>query len=229
MHEQAPLALAPPAGAASWAEDTLLPVRLGEELARLNGAFAALAVDCHAQRPGMPAFGLAGHVMAGLARVPVGASLPALPFALFDIRFRDERYWKAELAACGSVHDALPAIAAEPRVRRFARGAVTLAWHMAQVAPGAARLALGLDTATLDGLAGLPVGSLDTLARRVAPAVAARFSTRERFWSLIASAMRFPGDATRLERLRWLGLQLQGAESARLQQLHRRLRRPTQE
>jgi hypothetical protein len=85
-----------------------------------------------------------------------------------------------------------------------------------------------MESPTQQLLASLPVGALDALAQRVSGAVAARFCTRERFWGLVTSAVRFGQDTAALERLRLLGLQLQGADSARVQQLHRRLRRTTQ-
>ncbi len=102
---------------------------------------------------------------------------------------------------------------------------MTLAWHFAQSEPRAARLALGMETTVQEALTALPVGALEPLAQRVAGVVAARFCTRERFWGLVTAAIRFGQDNAAIERLRLLGLQLQGAESARVQQLNRRLRR----
>ena len=228
MQEQAPLALPPPAGAAHWGVEPLFGSRFTDALGGLNAAFLGLAAELHAARPGMPALGLPAHVLAALARAAVPARALALPYALFDLRFRDARFWRLESAACAAVNDAQAAHAADPRLLRFARGAVTFAWHLSQAEPRAARLALGIEPATQDLLAGLPVGALEALARRVSPSLAARFCTRERFWALLAAAGRFAPDAGALERLRLLGLQLQGAESARTQQLHRRLRRSTQ-
>jgi hypothetical protein len=65
---------------------------------------------------------------------------------------------------------------------------------------------------------------MERLTRRVAPALTARFGTRARFW------LQFEGCAVRpdeqsVDMLRQLGLQIQGAESARLQALQRRPRR----
>jgi hypothetical protein len=228
MHEQAPLALPPPAGAAHWGADILFGSRITAALSEVNGAFLGLAAELHAARPGMPALGLPAQVLAALARPAAAPRALDLPYALFDLRFRDERFWRIETSACRAVNDPGAGGASDPRLLRFARTALTLAWHLAQTEPRVARLSLGMESATQDVLAGLPVGALDPLARRVAPAVAARFCTRERFWGLLASALRFAPDAARLQRLRLLGLQLQGAESARAQQLHRRLRHSTQ-
>ena len=193
-----------------------------------NRTFLSLAASFCAERPGMPALGLPGHVLSAIARIEAARLSVALPLALFDLRFRDERLWRQEIASCGVVHDAQAPVDADPRTTRFARCALTLAWHFSQSDTRAARLSLGMEASTQELLAGVPVGALDALAQRLSGAVSARFCTRERFWSLVTCALRFGQDATTVERLRLLGLQLQGADSARVQQLHRRLRRTTQ-
>jgi len=70
----------------------------------------------------------------------------------------------------------------------------------------------------------MPVAAVERLARRVAGTLTARFSSRTRFW------LQFEGCATRpdagsVESLRRLGLQIHGADSARVQALQRRHRR----
>lgn len=228
MGYQAPLALPPPAGTAHWGEDVLFSDRLMAELARLNSAFLALAGELHALRPGMPVLGLPAHILAQLGRVTGTPAAAGLPYAIYDLRLRDERFWRIETAAASAVNDSQPPVTADRRTVRFAGQALTLAWHLAQVDPRVTRLSLGMETGIQEILASLPVGSLDAMALRLAHAASARFCTRERFWSLLAAAVRFPPGEAELERLRLLGLQLQGAESARAQLLHRRLRRSTQ-
>jgi hypothetical protein len=228
MRQQSPLALPPPAGTAHWDREPLFSGRVIDALGSVNSAFVSLAVDLHAVRPGMPVLGLPAHVLAALARAtPSGVGL-SLPYALFDLRFRDERFWRFQAAAAHAVHDAQPGTAADSRLLRFMRGAVTLAWHLAQVDARVARLSLGLDGTTQEILAGLPVGSLDSVSRRAAPALAARFCSRERFWRLLSGALWLPPEPEGLERLKLLGLAMNGAEAARAQHLHRRLRRTTQ-
>lgn len=228
MHDQAPLALPPPAGSAHWGEETLFGSRVTAALSSVNGAFVVLAGELHSLRPGMPALGLPGHVLADLARVGGVPRALDLPYALYDLRFRDERFWRLETAASRAVNDAQPAAAADARLLRFVRAAVTLAWHLVQTEPRVARLSLGIEPGVHDLLASLPVGALEQLARRVSPSLSARFCTRDRFWGMVNSVLRFGPAAGRVDRLRLLGLQLQGAESARTQQIHRRLRRITQ-
>ena len=228
MGYQAPLALPPPAGTAHWGEDTLFSSKLTAELGRLNSAFLALAGELHALRPGIPVLGLPAHILVQLGRTGGSTAATVLPYAIYDLKLRDERFWRIEAAAASAVNDSQPPVAVDRRVVLFTRQALTLAWHLAQVDPRVTRLSLGMDGGPQEILAGLPVGTLDAMALRVAPVVSARFCTRERFWSLLAGAVRFPPGDAELERLRLLGLQLQGAEAARAQLLHRRLRRSTQ-
>jgi hypothetical protein len=225
MRHQTPLALPPPAGAAHWGEQVLFSPKIVEALSSVNGAFIALAVELQATKPGMPVLGLPGAVLAPLQRCPESAFRLPLPYALFDLRFRDERFWKAETRAVRGIQGGARTPVADSRLLRFARSGLMLAWHLAQLDDRVARLALGVGPGTQEALESLPVGALDSFARRLAPVVSARFATRQRFWSQLATALRMPTETARLERLKLLGLQLQGAESARVQQLHRRLRR----
>jgi len=228
MREQHPLALPPPAGAAHWGEQVLFSDRVLAALASVNGAFLALASELHAQRPGMPALGLPAHMLAALARSGGCAGGCPVSLALFDLRFRDDRQWRKEAQAAGAVQDVQSVSATDGRVRRVTRAAVTLAWHLVQTDSRAARLALGMEPGTQEVLGGVPIGSLDALARRMAGSLSARFCTREGFWRQVTEVLRCGPQAGRLDRLRLLGLQLQGAEAARTQLLHRRLRRSTQ-
>ncbi len=229
MPEQTLLALAPQAGA-QWLEHALPDERTVTALVGLNRDFLALVGELGAARPGMPALGLPGHLAAGAGRAAAATGLRLrLPFALFDLRFRDGRYWQSQAAAAASVRDGPGATVSEPPALRFTRAALTFAWHIVQRDGAAARLALGLDGGTESVIGELPVGTLDGLARRTAPVLAARFCTRERFWELLlGDAAGQAATPQRLARMRLLGQQLQGMEAARLRQLHRRARRNTQ-
>jgi hypothetical protein len=228
MRHQTPLALPPPAGTAHWGEQVLFGPKIVEALSSVNGAFIALAVELQAIKPGAPVLGLPGPVLASLQRCPEAAFRLPLPYALFDLRFRDERFWKSETRAARGIQDGGRTAVADNRLLRFARSGLMLAWHLAQLDYRVARLALGVEPGTQEALESLPVGALDSFARRLAPAVSARFASRQRFWSRLVAALRMPTETARLERLKLLGLQLQGAESARFQQLHRRVRRIAQ-
>jgi len=228
MKEQ-PLALLPPPGSVHWMQREPFSERMLADIAEVNAVFVALALELHVLRPGMPVLGLPAHLLPGLARQGrAGIGSLRLPYVLFDLRFRDPAYWRAHVTGVASVQDGETVRPADVRLVRFARTALTLAWHLAKADSRAARLALGLETATEPLIAGLSVGALDSLARRMAPALAARFCTRERFWSMLADAARTGAGAACVERVRLLGPQLQGADAARAQQLYRRQRRSTQ-
>lgn len=225
MRGQAPLALPPPAGVAHWGEDTPFGIKVMAAIGSANQAFLMLAAALNGSRPEQPVLGLSGRLVSDICRVAAGPAALALPFSLYDLRFRDERFWRQQISASRSVNDSTPTAGTDIRVSRFARTAVTLAWHFSQSEPRAARLSLGIEAPIQEMLGTLPIGALDTLASRVAGAVAARFCTRERFWSLVTAALRFGPDPSGTERLTLLGLQLLGADSARVQQIHRRQRR----
>lgn len=224
MRHQTPLALPPPAGTAHWGEEVLFNPKILEALISVNGAFLVLATELQAGRPGVPVLGLGGTILSSLQRCPAAAFRLPLPFALFDLRFRDERFWRTESRAARGIQDGSAFPVADTRLLRFARSALMLAWHLAQLDYRVARLALGVERGTQEALESLPVGALDGFARRLAPAVTARFPTRQRFWSQLVAALRVSSDTDSLARLKLLGLQLQGAEAARAQQLYRRLR-----
>ena len=226
MSVQQPLALSPPAGTADWVERVLVEPRSLRALAGLNEAFLALLFELHSLRPGQPALGLPAHLLPPPCPAPRAVTVLAeLPCALFDLRFRDARCWQAQAARAAAVRDGCRIPLAEPALAAFTRAALTFAWHLAQDHERSARLLLGIEPATARVLVDLPVGALDALAHGMAPQLGARFCTREVFWGSMRDALRVPSDAARRERLRRLGLQLHGMDSARAQQLHRRGRR----
>jgi hypothetical protein len=225
MNRQQPLALAPPAGSANWSERSLLDGLTRRALCSINLAFLDLAADLAEEGRLKLISGLPPRAVDALIDPAAGQRLcERLPYALFDLRFGDGGFWESEIAAAGGVQDAEPAAAADDRLVAFARAAIMLAWHLAQTRAAGARLVLGASPATIAALASLPVATMERLARRVAPALTARFGTRARFW------LQFEGCAVRpdeqsVDMLRQLGLQIQGAESARSQALQRRPRR----
>jgi hypothetical protein len=140
------------------------------------------------------------------------------------MRFADGSFWAAEVAAAGGVQDAGGGAGADERIVAFSHAAIMVLWHLAQTRPGFARLAFGAAPATIAAVAAVPAAAIPRVARRAAGALAARFPSRARFW------MQFEGCASRPDErsvnlLRLLGLQIQGAESARGQALQRRHRR----
>ena len=225
MNRQQPLALAPPAGSANWSERSLLDALTRRALCSINLAFLDLATDLAEEGRLKLISGLPPRAVDALIDPDAGQRLcERLPYALFDLRFSDGGFWESEIAAAGGVQDAESTPAADDRIVAFARAAIMLAWHLAQTRAAGTRLVFGTSPATIAALASLPVATIERLARRVAPSLTARFGTRARFW------LQFEGCAVRpdehsVDMLRQLGLQIQGAESARSQALQRRPRR----
>jgi hypothetical protein len=224
MSRQQPLALAPPAGDADWSERSLLDAGARSALASVNLAFLDLAAELAEEGRLKQIAGLPPRAIDSLIDPEAGPRLcERLPYALFDMRFGDGNFWSAEIAAAGGVQDAGGA-AADERVVAFSHAAIMVLWHLARTRPGSARLAFGAAPATIAAIAAMPPAGVPRVARRAAGALAARFPSRARFW------LQFEGCASRPDErsvnlLRLLGLQIQGAESARGQSLQRRHRR----
>lgn len=225
MNRQQPLALAPPAGDADWAEQTLLDAATRRALGSINLAFLDLAVELAEEGRIKQIAGLPPRAIDALIDPDAGPRLAErLPYALFDLRFADGNFWAAEVAAAGGVQDTGGPAAVDERVVAFARAAVMVVWHLAQTRNAGARLVFGAAPATIAAVAAMPVAAVERLARRVAPALSARFGTRTRFWLQFEGCAARP-DERSVDQLRRLGLQIQGADSARGQALQRRHRR----
>lgn len=225
MSRQQPLALAPPAGHADWSERSLLDATTRKALCSINLAFLNLAAELAEEGRLKLISGLPPRAVDALIDPEAQLRLcEKLPFALFDLRFDDGSYWEDQVAAAGGVQDAQPAPALDERIVAFTRAVIMLAWHLAQTRAPGARLVFGTAPATIAALASLPVAAADGLARRIAPALTARFGSRARFWLQFESCAAHPDDKS-VDVLQQLGLQIQGAESARLQALQRKPRR----
>ena len=225
MNRQQPLALAPPAGDADWAERSLFDAATRRALGSINLAFLELAVELAEEGRIKQIAGLPPRAIDALIDPEAGPRLAErLPYALFDLRFGDGNFWAAEVAAAGGVQDAGGPAAVDERVVAFARAAVMVVWHLAQTRAAGARLVFGASPATIAAVAAMPVAAVERLARRVAPALSARFGTRTRFWLQFEGCAAQPDDRS-VDQLRRLGLQIQGADSARGQALQRRHRR----
>jgi hypothetical protein len=225
MHRQHPLALAAPAGDSDWQERSVLDASTRRALLSINLAFLDLAVELAEEGRLKQIGGLPPRAIDALIDPQAGTRLcERLPYALFDLRFGDGNFWTAEIAAAGGVQDAACLPAADERIVAFTRSAVMVIWHLAQTHTAGARLVFGASPATITAVASMPVATVERLARRVAGALAARFSSRTRFWLQFEGCAAHP-DAGRVDSLRRLGLQIQGAESARGQSLQRRHRR----
>ena len=225
MHRQQPLALAPPAGRANWSGQSLLDGVTRRALCSINLAFLDLAADLADEGRLKLIAGLPPRAVDALIDPDAARRLcERLPYALFDLRFGDGDFWENEIAAAGGVQDSEPAPPVDERIVAFSRAVIMLAWHLAQTRAAGARLVFGSSSATIAALASMPVAATERLARRVAPVLTARFGSRTRFWLQFEGCAVHP-DEQSVFVLQQLGLQIQGAESARSQALQRRPRR----
>jgi hypothetical protein len=225
MNRQQPLALAPPAGDADWTERSLLDGATRRALLSVNLAFLDLAGELAEEGRLKQIPGLPPRAIDSLIGLEAGPRLcERLPFALFDLRFADGAFWSAEVAAADGVQDAPVPPAADERIVAFTRAAIMVAWHLAQTRAAGARLVFGASPSTIAAIAAMPVAAVERLARRVSPALSARFGSRARFWLQFEGCAARP-DARSVDLLRQLGMQIHGAESARGQALQRRQRR----
>ena len=225
MSRQQPLALAPPVGLADWSQRSLLDVATRTALCSINAAFLDLGAELAEEGRLRLINGLPPRAVNALIDPVAQQRLcERLPYALFDLRFGDGGYWEDQAAAAGAVQDAQASPPADERIIAFARTAVMLAWHLAQTRAPAAQLVFGTSRATIAALVALPFATVEGLARRVAPVLTARFGSRTRFWLQFEGCAADPDDSS-LNLLQQLGMQIQGAESARVQALQRKPRR----
>lgn len=225
MHRQQPLALSPPAGDADWAERSLIDGPAGRAVGSVNLAFLDLAAELAEEGRLRLIAGLPPRAIDSLIDPEAAPRLcERLPYTLFDMRFGDGAFWAAEVAAAGGVQDAAGGAGQDERLVGFARSAIMVLWHFAQTRSACARLAFGAAPATIAALAAMPAAAAERLARRVAGTLTARFGSRARFWLQFEGCATQPDDAS-VAALRRLGMQIQGAESARGQSLQRRHRR----
>ncbi len=193
-------------------------------LVSVNLAFLNLAAELADEGRLKQLRGLPPRALDSLIGLEAASKLcERLPFALFDLRFADGTFWASEIAAAGGKQDRLALPVADPRIVAFTRAVIMVAWHLAQTRALCARLVFGASPATVAAIAAMPVASIERVARRIGPALSARFGSRARFWFQFEACAARPTERS-VESLRRLGLQIQGADSARGQALQRRFR-----
>ena len=134
------------------------------------------------------------------------AAIADCPYALFDLHFEDDAYWRTRLDT------ALPDRVAEsgasnPAVVTFVRNALIYAWHLATSANLQARVALGMGPRTAAAFADATFLRLTRIADAEAPDLAPRWPRCTAFWAGLAEAAE-SADRTRLRRIQLYGLQL---------------------
>jgi hypothetical protein len=192
-----------------WAGSSYLsPGNLGS-LRDLNHRFLDLAAargHGWAAGAGVP-LELAGRVVP-LSDVQREAAA-SCPYALFDLRFQDDGYWRRRLRTSGDWRVADGSIVDEDTVS-FVRLALFYAWHICASAGLTAQLLLGMNGDTAAEFRRITVNQLPPLAVTEAANLSARWSECTAFWkALTAAASR--ADPAALRRVQLHGLQLTAA------------------
>jgi hypothetical protein len=134
------------------------------------------------------------------------------PYALFDLRFQDDGYWRGRLQNSGAWRVADESVA-DDETSSFVRLALFYAWHVASTAGLKAQLLLGMSGTTAAAFRRITVNQLPALVATEAVHLSVRWSGCAAYWSaLTAAASR--ADPAALRRIQLYGLQL--AAAARL-------------
>jgi hypothetical protein len=194
-----------------WARESHLSIEHLNSMRDLNHRFLDLADARASEWAGAGG----GARWAGLGRIvalltaPQRAAAANCPYALFDLRFADEVYWRGRLTQA-----ATPCIADEPGVDEatvdFVRLALFYAWHVASSTALAARLLFGLHGATAASFRRITVDALPGLAATEAVNLTARWSEYNAYWTALLGAAA-NADLEALRRVQLSGLQLAAA------------------
>jgi hypothetical protein len=192
----------------SWAQESHLSTERLESLRDLNHRFLDLtAARANEWLPRAEA-GLAPSLTAQVVPLSTAqrAAAAACPYALFDLRFHDEEYWRLRLQNSASWRVADESAVDEDTVG-FVRLALFYAWHVASGAGLAAQLLLGMSGSIAAEFRRITVNRLPALAVTEAVNLSARWSECTAYWSaLTAAASRT--DPAALRRVQLYGLQL---------------------
>jgi hypothetical protein len=131
------------------------------------------------------------------------------PYALFDLRFADDAYWRDRLRITGGwrIEDEPKA---GPDTVDFVRLALFYTWHVASSAGLTAHLLLGMHSQTAEAFRGVAVDALSELALAEAANLTARWSGCSAYWTALTSAAA-RADPAALRRVQLSGLQLAAA------------------
>jgi hypothetical protein len=192
----------------SWAQESHLSTERLESLRDLNHRFLDLtAARANEWLPRAEA-GFEPSLTAQVVPLSTAqrAAAAACPYALFDLRFHDEEYWRLRLQNSASWRVADESAVDEATVG-FVRLALFYAWHVASGAGLAAQLLLGMSGSIAAEFRRITVDRLPALAVTEAVNLSARWSECTAYWSaLTAAASRT--DPAALRRVQLYGLQL---------------------
>jgi hypothetical protein len=198
----------------TWTQQSNLSVGILGSLRDLNHRF----LDLTAARKGLWAasgeaalsYRLAGQVAPLSAAQRAAAA--GCPYALFDLRFQDEDYWRLRLQNSGARGIAEGPVPDDDTVT-FVHLALFYAWHVASTAGVAAQLLLGMNGTTASAFRRITLNRLPALVVTESAFLSARWSDCAVYWSALTAAASRP-DPVELRRVQLYGLQL--AAAARL-------------
>jgi hypothetical protein len=201
-----------------WARQASFSAHTLASLRELNRRFLDLAA-AHSESPGD--LGMPPETVPSIASLSREARAAAAdcPYALFDLRFHDDAYWRARLGDSWRVADeaAIADVAAmrdvaaiADDVAAFTRLALFYAWHLAATPKPGAQLWLGMAEPTAAVFRTASLDRLPALAASEAVNLSARWSTCTFYWRALASAAA-RGDPRRLRRGQLFGLQVGAA------------------
>jgi hypothetical protein len=187
-------------GVGNWAQESHLSAEILGSLRDLNHRFldltAARGTDW-----------VAGRV-APLS-VAQRAAAAGCPYALFDLRFQDDGYWRSRLQDSEAWRVADESVV-DDETSEFVRLALFYAWHVASGAGLKAQLLLGMNGTTVAAFRRITVNQLPALVATEAVHLSMRWSGCTAYWSsLITTASR--ADPAALRRVQLYGLQLAAA------------------
>lgn len=198
--------------AGAWARESHLSHTTLGSLYELNHRFLDLCASPADRWPAVGRVRLPGEISGQVAPLSVAqrAAAAHCPYALFDLKFGDEEYWRRRLAAAGEwrVADAAPA---GGDAGDFVRLAIFFAWHLASGAAASARLILGMHEQTASAFRGATISCLPALAAGELGNLAARWCGSDAYWNALTRAAARP-DTQKLRRAQLFGLQLAAAE-----------------
>jgi hypothetical protein len=192
----------------SWAQESHLSTERLESLRDLNHRFLDLTAARATEWVPRGEAGFASGLTARLAPLSAAqrAAAAGCPYALFDVRFQDEGYWRLRLqdSASWRVADEDPI---DDDTVGFVRLALFYAWHVASSAGLAAQLLLGMNGGTAAEFRRITVNRLPALAVTEAVNLSARWSDCTAYWSALTGAAART-DPKALRRVQLYGLQL---------------------
>jgi hypothetical protein len=191
-----------------WAQESHLSTERLGSLRALNHRFLDLTAAGANEWLPRGETGLASSLAAQVAPLSAAqrAAAAGCPYALFDLRFPDDAYWRLRLQNSASWHVA-DEFAVDDATVAFVRLALFYAWHVASSAGLAAQLLLGMSGGTAAEFRRITVNRLPALAVTEAVNLSARWSDCTAYWSALTGAASRT-DPKALRRVQLYGLQL---------------------